>query len=81
MTAQEIDAITALAARHITGKTVDDDELMYWIEDGGPCAVQISHDIGNPEDAARALDRLADGLREHAERIRYQHRMRNTGWT
>jgi hypothetical protein len=82
MTTVEIDAITALSARHVTGKTVEDDgELAYWIEDGGPQAVEISHEIGDPEESAQALIRLADGLREHAERIRSRHRTRTAGWT
>lgn len=82
MTAVEVEAITALTARHVTGETVEDDgELLFWIEDDGGAAVEIGHEIGDPEAAAQALLRLADGLREHAERIRYQHRTRTAGWT
>lgn len=82
MTAPKIDAITALSAQHVIGKTVEDDgEVRFWIEDGSPWAVEICHEVGNPEAAARALERLADGLRKHAERIRYPDRMRAAGWT
>ncbi|MGI5178685.1 hypothetical protein ACQEVZ_20345 [Dactylosporangium sp. CA-152071] len=80
--APEIDAITTLTARHVVGKTVEDDgELLFWIEDGGGTAVQIDQGIGDPEASAAALDRLADDLRKHAERVRYQSRMHTAGWT
>lgn len=80
--AVEIEAIVALSAQHVTGETVEDDgALSFWVEDGGGVAVELTHEIGDPEDAALALLQLADGLRAHAERIRYRHRLRAAGWT
>lgn len=81
MTATEIEAIIALSAQHVTGETTEDDgQLMFWIEDG-ESAVELTHEIGDPEVSARALLQLADKLREHAERIRRRHRLHTAGWT
>lgn len=81
MTTREIEAIIALSAQHVTGKTVEDDgELMFWVEDG-EAAVELTHEIGDQEAAALAMIQLADKLREHAERIRYRRRTRTAGWT
>lgn len=81
MTAPEIEAIIGLSAQHVTGQTVEDDgELMFWVEDG-ESAVELTHEIGDPEVAAQALLRLADKLREHAERIQYRRGTRSAGWT
>lgn len=79
----EVDTIVSLSAQHITTDSVeaeDDGEPLFWIEDG-ETAVEICHEIGNDEAAARALVQLADALREHAERIRYRARLRTAGWT
>lgn len=78
----EIEAIVTLTARRVIGKTDEDDgQLSFWVEDGGGVAVELTHEIGDPEAAAVALLQLADGLRAHAERIRYRHRLRAAGWT
>lgn len=82
MTSVEIEAIATLAAQHVTGRTDEDDgELSFWIEDGGGVAVELAHEIGDPETAAQALLQLADKLREHAEQIRYRRRLHTAGWT
>lgn len=81
MTAPEIEAITTLTAQHVTGRTVEDDgELSFWVEDGGGVAVELTHEIGDPEAAARAVDDLANSLRLHAERIRGRNRV-EVSWT
>lgn len=80
MTAPEIETITALTAQHVTGKTVEDDgELMFWVEDG-EAAVELTHEIGDPELAARRIDELAHALHLHAERIRGRSRA-EVSWT
>lgn len=72
----------ALSAQDATGESVTDDDgqLLFWIcdEDQG---VELTHEIGDPEVAARALHQLADKLHQHAEQIRYRARQRTAGWT
>lgn len=81
MTDPGVTQIVALSTQHLTAETAEDDgELLLWIEDGAT-AVELVHEVGDPEAAAQALDRLAVKVREHAERIRYRHRMHTTGWT
>ena len=81
MTATEIDAITTLSAQHVTGRTdVDDGEMRFWIEDGGGIAVELTHEIGDPERAATQLLAFAEEVRRHALRIRRAARQ-SQGWT
>jgi hypothetical protein len=76
----EVESITSLSAQNITGKTVDDDgELLFWIEDG-EAAVEVSHEIGDPEVAARRLTDLGQAMILHAERIRGRNRV-EVSWT
>ncbi len=75
MTTAEIETIAALTAQHVVGKTVEDDgELRFWIEDGGGVAVELTHEIGDPERAATQVLAVAEELRRHALRIRRQAR-------
>lgn len=79
-TPPEIESITGLSAQNITGESVEDDgELMFWIEDG-EAAVELTHEIGDPELAARRLTDLGHALILHAERIRGRHRA-EVSWT
>jgi hypothetical protein len=81
VSAPEIEAIVTLSAQHVTGRTVeDDDELRFWIEDGGGVAVELTHEIGDPERAATQLLALAEAARRHALRIRRQARQ-SQNWT
>lgn len=81
MTAVEIDAITTLSAQGVAGETVEEDgELTFWIEDGGGVAVELTHEIGDPELAARRITELANALHLHAERIRGRNRA-EVSWT
>jgi hypothetical protein len=81
MTAAEVEAIVTLSAQHVTGRTVeDDDELRFWVEDGGGVAVELTHEIGDPERAATELLRFAEDVRRHALRIR-RHARQSQGWT
>jgi hypothetical protein len=81
MTSVDVEAITTLTAQHVVGRTVEDDgELSFWVEDGGGTAVELTHEIGNPELAARRITELANALHLHAERIRGRNRV-EVSWT
>jgi hypothetical protein len=75
------DAAAALAARHMTALSlrVDEDEIAFFLTDG-EVAVEVSHAIGDPEEAAKAFDELAAAAAAHAERIRARARG-DAGWT
>lgn len=81
MTAVEIEAITSLSAQHVVGRTDEDDgELRFWVEDGGSTAVELTHEFGDPETAARQLTDLGHALILHAERIRGRNQA-EVSWT
>ena len=81
MSTVEIESITSLTAQHVAGQTVEDDgQIAFWIEDGGGSAVELTHEMGDPEAAARRVDELANALHLHAERIRGRHRA-EVSWT
>ncbi len=76
----EVESITSLSAQNLTGETVEEDgELLFWIEDG-EAAVELTHEIGDPELAAARLMELANALHLHAERIRGRNRA-EVSWT
>jgi hypothetical protein len=81
MTSVDVEAITTLTAQHVVGRTVEDDgQLSFWVEDGGGTAVELTHEIGDPERAATQLLALAEEVRRHALRIRREARQ-SQGWT
>ena len=79
-------ALVELSAQHLTGRTAeepDDDtgELrLYFYLGDEDSAVEISHEIGDPEEAARQLLAAAEAMRAHAELIRSRERLRTAGW-
>jgi hypothetical protein len=73
----DLDEAITLSAQHLTGREVDDEgTLLFRLTDGDE-AVDLTHEIGDPEAAAAAMDRVAAGLRAHAERIRARVRLRS----
>jgi len=77
----EVQVATTLAAQHLSGETVEEDgEITFWLCDEED-AVELNHEIGDPEKAAERLEATARAMLEHAERIRYRVRMRTAGWT
>lgn len=70
-----------LSAQRVKGQTVTDEDGVeeFEISDGEDVVV-LSHEVGDPEAAARALDDLANALRLHAERIRGRNRV-EVAWT
>lgn len=80
-------ALADLSAQHVTGTSVDEEDAdtgerrFYFRLGDDERAVNITHDIGDPADAALRLDQLALALRAHAERLRYRVRSRTTGWS
>lgn len=72
----DLDELVDLSAQRVRGKTIVDDDGVeeFEITDGEGIAV-LSHEVGDPETAARALDDLANSLRLHAERIRGRNRV------
>lgn len=69
-----------LSAQHLRAATVTiDEQMIALILTDGEEAVEISHEIGDPERAALHLLQVADELRAHAERIRRQARAGRRG--
>lgn len=82
MAASDAQVVTALSAQHLSGEEVVDDDgvLKFWLSDDED-AMEISHEIGDPERSAARIAEVGRALIEHAERIRYRARMRTAGWT
>lgn len=67
--------VTDLSAQRVKGRTVTDDDGVEEFEiTDGEGVVVLSHEVGDPEVAARAVDALANALHLHAERIRGRSR-------
>lgn len=77
----EVDEAVELSAQNATGRTVVDEDGVesFEISDEG-ARVLLSHEIGNPELAARQLTGLAHAIILHAERIRGRNRA-EVSWT
>lgn len=70
-----------LSAQHVVGQqVVDEDGVVSFEICDDDTAIELSHEIGDPEAAARALDQLATGIHAHAEWIRSKSRSSAT-WT
>lgn len=69
--APDADEPVTLSAQHLTGKTTNVGEGVYVLRLGdGEQAVDITHEIGDPQIAAMRLEALVIAVREHAYRIR-----------
>jgi hypothetical protein len=77
----ELDEAVELSAQAVAGRTVADEDGVesFEISDGEE-RVRITHEIGNPEAAARRLTELAHAAVLHAERIRGRNRA-EVSWT
>ena len=76
-----VDEAVELSAQAVTGRTVVDEDGVECFELGdGEERVRITHEIGNPELAARRIAELAHALHLHAERIRGKSRA-EVSWT
>lgn len=80
-------ALIELSAQHLSGSSVDEpdedtgERVLFFHLGDEECAVEIRHEVGDPELAAIRLLAAAEELRKHAERIRYRERLRTAGWT
>lgn len=72
---------TGLSAQHLVGEVDENDDgsFVFCISDDEEL-VEISHEIGDAELAARKVDELADRLKLYAERIRGSARA-EVSWT
>lgn len=63
--------VVPLSAQHLLGETeeAEDGGLVFCISDEEQL-IEISHEIGDPELAAKKLTEVANALHLHAERIR-----------
>lgn len=78
---EDLDQSVLMSAQTITGRThVDEDGTESFVLDDGEEQVEVSHEVGDPDTAARALDALAKALTLHAERIRGRNRA-EVSWT
>jgi hypothetical protein len=74
--APEIEDRAELSAQHLIGETlVEDGVLVFRIHDGEQ-SVEISHEIGDANEAARRVAELGNALHRHAETIRYRAGLR-----
>lgn len=78
----EVDEAVELSAQNVVGRTVADEDGVegFELSDDEGVRVLLSHEIGNPEVAARRLVELANALHLHAERIRGRNRV-EVSWT
>lgn len=80
-------ALIELSAQHLSGRSVDEvdkdtgERESYFYLGDEESAVEIMHEIGDPEMAAIRLLAAAEEMRKHAEHIRYRERLRTAGWT